>query len=289
MTSRLTVGAVMSHLRRAVGSALLHALTGAAWEADGVSDAPLNDGIWRYMTFVKFAALLETSRLWFARADTLGDPFEGSVPNWAWGKIHNVGNNRDEAPDSVLIDQWATTARRSRAWAYVSCWYGAVRDSAAMWTGYASYTDGVAIRSAVGALKRSLGVEDVEFRYVDYFPYDAETVPAGADPSRWAGNALELLFLKRDAFAHEHELRAVLMKPRIDDDAAPPGIAMPVDLKDLILEVAVAPFAEDWFKDLVEALAGRYKLAVATTRSDIGGDPNFRFAEPPGDVPRFER
>jgi hypothetical protein len=158
-----------------------------------------------------------------------------------------------------------------------------------MWTGYASYIDGVAIRSSVGALRRSLRVEDVEVRYVDYFPYDAETVPPGADPSRWAGNALELFFLKRDAFAHEQELRAILLKPRIDDEMAQPGMAIPVDLGELILEVAVAPFAEDWFTDLVAAVAAKYKLAVSTTRSDIGGDPNFLFAEPPGDLPRFER
>jgi hypothetical protein len=36
-------------------------------------------------------------------------------------------------------------------------------------------------------------------------------------------------------------------------------------------------------------VAAKYKLAVSTTRSDIGGDPNFLFAEPPGDLPRFER
>lgn len=42
---------------------------------------PPKDAIlWRYMDFVKFISLLETNTLFFARADKLGDPFEGSFP-----------------------------------------------------------------------------------------------------------------------------------------------------------------------------------------------------------------
>lgn len=36
--------------------------------------------IWRYMDFTKFASMLEKKELFFARADKLGDPFEGSYP-----------------------------------------------------------------------------------------------------------------------------------------------------------------------------------------------------------------
>ena len=39
-------------------------------------DVPL----WRYMDLSKFADLLQRRSLAFARADRLGDPFEGSVP-----------------------------------------------------------------------------------------------------------------------------------------------------------------------------------------------------------------
>ena len=39
-----------------------------------------NTLIWRYMDFTKFISLLETSSLFFAQGDKLGDPFEGSFP-----------------------------------------------------------------------------------------------------------------------------------------------------------------------------------------------------------------
>jgi hypothetical protein len=37
--------------------------------------------IWRYMDFTKLVSLLETKSLFFARADKLGDAFEGSMPH----------------------------------------------------------------------------------------------------------------------------------------------------------------------------------------------------------------
>ena len=37
-----------------------------------------NEKIWRYTDFTKFVSLMDRQSLFFARADKLGDPFEGS-------------------------------------------------------------------------------------------------------------------------------------------------------------------------------------------------------------------
>lgn len=37
-------------------------------------------GVWRYMDFAKLVSLLATQALFFARAESLNDPFEGSYP-----------------------------------------------------------------------------------------------------------------------------------------------------------------------------------------------------------------
>ena len=39
-----------------------------------------NVTIWRYLDFTKFVSLLDRQQLFFARVDTLDDPFEGSYP-----------------------------------------------------------------------------------------------------------------------------------------------------------------------------------------------------------------
>jgi hypothetical protein len=44
------------------------------FESPGDPDIPL----WRYMDLAKLVSLLDRGALWFARADLLGDRFEGS-------------------------------------------------------------------------------------------------------------------------------------------------------------------------------------------------------------------
>ena len=42
------------------------------------SPPPDDAVLWRYMDFTKFVSFLDKSSLFFARADKLGDPFEGA-------------------------------------------------------------------------------------------------------------------------------------------------------------------------------------------------------------------
>ena len=53
-----------------------------------------NVSLWRYMDFTKFISLLETSCLYFCRADRLrlDDPFEGSFPKLEYEYLaKNIG------------------------------------------------------------------------------------------------------------------------------------------------------------------------------------------------------
>ncbi len=45
--------------------------------------------IWRYMDLTKLVAFLETGSLHFARADTLGDPYEGS-----WTRLNKAAEKQ---------------------------------------------------------------------------------------------------------------------------------------------------------------------------------------------------
>ena len=42
---------------------------------------PDNAVLWRYIDFTKFVSLLDRKALFFVRADKLGDPFEGTLPD----------------------------------------------------------------------------------------------------------------------------------------------------------------------------------------------------------------
>ena len=48
-----------------------------------------NIKIWRYMDLTKLVAFLETGSLYFARADTFGDPYEGS-----WTRLNKAAEEQ---------------------------------------------------------------------------------------------------------------------------------------------------------------------------------------------------
>jgi hypothetical protein len=51
-----------------------------------------------------------------------------------------------------------------------------------------------------------------------------------------------------------------------------------VNLTTLLSEVTVAPFAPQWFLDLVQTCCKQAGLSVPVRRSDIGGKPNWRLS-----------
>lgn len=57
--------------------------------------------LWRYMDLSKFAALLQRKALVFARADALGDKFEGSVPQINANMLELIREIRKSDPDNV--------------------------------------------------------------------------------------------------------------------------------------------------------------------------------------------
>ena len=82
-------------------------------------DVPL----WRYMDLSKFISLIQTSKLYFARAADLGDPFEGSLPrlNTQMADIiiqlrHDVealASCKDMTEEQIrnMMSQWSDAAR----------------------------------------------------------------------------------------------------------------------------------------------------------------------------------
>jgi hypothetical protein len=77
---------------------------------------PLEDittPIWRYMNFTKFVSMLTSHALHFARADTLGDPIEGTLPR----------ATREQFDDRVrdLVARGPCSAASRLKWSTVWC------------------------------------------------------------------------------------------------------------------------------------------------------------------------
>lgn len=215
--------------------------------------------IWRYVDLARLLWVLQERALWFARADKLGDYWEGSL------SIATLAS-ADHVP------------RIGKAWrlkAAVSCWHMNEHESVAMWDRYARSDTGLAIRSSIQRLIDSLdrSPQNVFLAPVGYIDYD--NTPMRVD------NALYPLTHKRMSFAFEQELRAITMFPEpteqvFDLQNNPVGITVPVDVVQLIEAIYVAPSAPSWFLETAaRSIAAIVGTDIPVRQSRLGADPLF--------------
>ena len=108
-------------------------------------------------------------------------------------------------------------------------------------------------------------------------------------------DTLEAFMIKRKSFAHENEIRAATSLPddhlgekvfsEVDKERervnpSKPRIVNPKELTDkgkyvstdldiLIENIYVSPYAEKWFKEVVESLVSKYGLSKNVIKSDL--------------------
>jgi len=239
------------------------------YSAEPLFNVPENEHatIWRYMDFTKLVSLIDKKALYFARADRFSDKFEGATP------IPTI-----EARDISIFEsgtslteeasrEWSQANREIRKWMFLNCWHMNEYESAAMWQLYVQKNEGIAIRSTFARLRDSLSSPYAPLigmvRYIDY-----KQIPISF------GNAFNNFFCKRPSLEHEHELRAIILKPSITNDITP-GLYIPCDLNILIDEIFVSPDSPDWFKEVVGSILEKYSLDREVKRSNLDEDPLF--------------
>ena len=231
---------------------------------------PAEAVLWRYMDFTKFASLLDRSALFFARADKLGDPFEGSYSQM--NKELRPTLYSDSIPDHT-IRNFTNFMKETRRFTYVNCWHWSRYESAAMWSLYSRERDGIAVKTDFQALSQSLvGSHDVHIGKIKYVHYDETFIPENSTVGPY--------LYKRKSFEHETEVRAIIQDIPMNDggldlsrDAHAVGTYVDVRVSQLIKEVVVAPYAEDWFLDLVQSISQMYGMLAPVYRSALGEAP----------------
>lgn len=224
--------------------------------------------VWRYMDLPKLVALLSRQSLWFARADTLGDPHEG-----AYGEFNQ--RVRPHLYSEIPEDQLANLSHYYRLltrFTFISCWHASEVESAAMWSLYAPLGQGVAVRSTYSRLTESLQTDEQVFvGRVNYVDPANEWIPEG--------NLLYPYTHKRRSFAHESEVRAVVQRyPEITSSSedAPAGLNVGVDANRLVESVFVAPGQPGWFRDVVQEVVAAFAVnPIPVGQSDLDRSPIY--------------
>jgi hypothetical protein len=231
--------------------------------------------IWRYLDFTKFVSLLDRKALFFARADTMEDPLEGSVSKANVEARENI----DSRLRKKVHNQIADLHKNARYHVFINSWHMNDVESAAMWKLFLQSSEGIAIRSTVGNLKKSFeisGTYEVNVAKVEYIDYETYVIPER--------NILDPFVHKRKSFEHERELRALtlIMPGKQGDDSIDfsirnpnDGIYVDVDVDVLIDRVFVSPTALPWFYDLTKSVMETYGVEKEVIKSNLAVDPVY--------------
>lgn len=221
-------------------------------------EIPKDDSvIWRFLDLAKFISLVKDSALFMTRADKFEDQFEGAVcllkdsDKYDRALTDYYSDILGGKPVSEkLIEDEHTAIQLIRKNSFLNCWFEGIYESIAMWKLYASgkVSQGVAIRSTVGRLRKSIG-RQVEIGRIEYIDYSKE----------WP-NANEALWRKRLSFEYEHEVRLRIITKGGLSPTPPEFMLLPVNLEELIDSVFVSPMAEPWFRDVVVDVLKKYGL-----------------------------
>jgi hypothetical protein len=253
--------------------------------------------IWRYMDFTKFVSLLGKEQLFFARADKLGDPFEGSYPKEnvqqraiAYKKmmgqlpsyLQESFRGRGEASNQFF--------KNLKNFIFINSWHESRQESAALWKLYLKSNEGVAIQSTFGRLKGCFkqGTPDIYIGEVHYIDYQTEKISES--------NFFNSFLHKRRSFEYEKEIRALVLEytrqraevleyARRKDEGVhtpskPPssvaaGVPVDVDLEELIANIYVAPENPKWFVELVKSVTRKYGLNKPVVQSTLDAKPLY--------------
>ena len=225
---------------------------------------------------------MEKQALFFARADKFEDPFEGSYSkvNKALFPSHIRRAFGEQEISEDQIKQWANQRANAkkghRRFTLINCWHENPYESAAMWKLYARENDGIAIKTDFNSFKTSFTCSQaIYIGSVSYVDYENFFIPEG--------NAFFPFLHKRKSFEHEHEVRAINSRnPNQDDEVymqlyhdCISGTYYEVDLSLLIKQVVVAPFAPNWFLELVKSVTARYNFNFPVVKSTQADDPTW--------------
>jgi len=242
--------------------------------------------IWRYMDFTKFLAMLESDSLWFARADRLGDPFEGAYTKPMVEKYYFAKGESKEEKEENDWNVFKASVLNQLTSFYVNCWHINSGESAAMWKQYLKSDEGLAIQSTISRLIEcdNKSKETIYIGKVHYTDYNN----ASFDDT----NNYNRILYKRNSYKHEDELRAVIVEDPVmerffeitadglnierlpeSDFENHLGVSACNNMIDLIEKIYVAPTSPQWFSGLVSTIAKKYKITCEIETSDLADRP----------------
>lgn len=266
-----------------------------------LTDLPDDLVVWRYMDFTRFYSLIVKQALYFTPGGILRkmEPYEFRMPIHLEKSLREITLRNYEtyvpSPDERLRLAKRDHLFSEERYLYyngISCWHVNQVENHALWKVFVPDGSGVAVKSTLGRLKKSLDLRKraIFVRPVSYIDYMSDGY--AIDPNKIG---FDRIFSKAEYFTYENELRlaydfpadirefeARVPIPEFKDPAIfgqtqreyflLNGPLVPVDLDALISEVVVSPLAGTWLHELVEELVrgSSTPISAKVTRSVVG-------------------
>jgi len=239
--------------------------------------------LWRYMDFAKYVSLLSSNSMYFARADKLGDPFEGAKglhsKKEKWNEPylsffrHTERNPSPPVKTAYSDDEIEENAQRrlakrehrgkqARKTTFINCWHENDSESEAMWKLYSNFLDyAVAVKTTYLNLYESMGKKPhIYIGRVKYLDYKKDY--AGVHEAFWR---------KRKSFEYEREVRAIVYDPECSEI----GKYIDCNLEILLKRIYVSHTSPKWFHELVIETTKKYGINAPVKYSEIKESPFF--------------
>ena len=222
--------------------------------------------LWRYMSFAKFMSMLNSQRLLYVPAFRFGDPFEGAC---------GIASEAEVNDKSRRV---STKSNKEREYTFINCWHENDFESEAMWKIYTqSNPEGIAIQTTYERLKNE--VERLPFIKIGRVSY--------VDYSKGLKVPDSLFWYKRKSFEHEKEVRVMSECPPKESiavfESKHPGkrltrMVHSISLENLIENVYVSPYADNWFAELVREELQKHHLSIEPIHSALNAKPIYEFS-----------
>ncbi|MDP3434115.1 MAG: DUF2971 domain-containing protein [Bacteroidota bacterium] len=231
--------------------------------------------IMRYIDLEKLNDMMETSSLFFCRADKFPDHFEGSLPQKEYESRIRRG----------FVSGFERLHLNMKKFTLINCWHINENESDAMWRLYLKSNEGVAVQTTIekicSVLKNSHSTFRVsKVRYIDYEKdiwYDDEEYPVKSY------NAIIPLVHKRNEYKHENEFRILF---DIDHAYQSPdywanaesSIGKKIEIRDIariIDRLILPPSADEIVRDKVEKIMDKFNCNIEICKSKLMNKPFY--------------
>src|SRR5690606_2862821 len=231
-------------------------------------DLPDETVIWKYLDLFKYMDLIKNKSLFMLQVSLFQDLYE--VKGLDRDSIIKILiEETKQAPEPKIVDCILNINENLRKNSFINCWHINNYQSSVMWEAYSNSNGGLAIRSTVGNLKKS--ITDEKDIFISKVIYNRD-IPLT--------NIYHPIIHKREEFRDEHELRVFyadnividIKKARQNLKGNYPFVKIKINPEILIDSVFFHPLTPKWVADSISGILEQFGQKFIPTISTLYSD-----------------